>query len=87
MPKSPWSQVRQATPEILVITRRGVRRVTAWRRPLARFIFQYLPEVFATIGGALLILATWMLHPIAGLYVAGLVVLAAAGVVMWARRE
>ena len=86
MSKSPWSQIRQATPEILVITRRGVRRITAWRRPLGRFLFQYLPEVLAVGSGVVVVTATWIIHPIAGLYVAGLMGLAAAGVVMWARR-
>ena len=86
MSKSPWSQIRQATPEVLVVTRRGVRRVAAWPRPLGRFLFQNLPEVLAVVGWALVTLATWIIHPIAGLYVAGLGGLAAAAVVMWARR-
>ncbi len=87
MPKSPWSQIRQATPEILVITRRGVRRFVTWRRPLARLIFKFLPEIFATAGVVLVVLATWKLHPIAGLYIAGVAGLAAAWLIALGRRS
>lgn len=86
MPKSPWSQIRQATPEILVITRRGVRRVIAWRHPLVRTVSQYLPETFASLGVVLLVTATWTIHPIAGLYVAGLSGLGAAWLIAMGRR-
>ncbi len=87
MPKSPWSQIRQATPEILVITRRGVRRLITWRRPLARLISRLLPEILATIGVVLVVLATWIIHPIAGLYVAGVAGLAAAWLIALGRRQ
>ena len=86
MPKSPWSQIRQATPEILVITRRGVRRITAWRRPLARLGSQYLPEGLAVVGVVLVVLATWIIHPIAGLYVAGGAGLGAGWLIVLGRR-
>jgi hypothetical protein len=86
MSKSPWSQIRQATPEILVVTRRGVRRVTAWRRPLGRFLFANLPEVLATVGVVVVITATWIIHPIAGAYVAGGAGLGAAWLVALGRR-
>ena len=87
MPKSPWSQIRQATPEILVITRRGVRRFTAWRRPLVRLVSRFLPEVLAATGVILVISATWIIHPIAGLYVAGVAGLVAAWLIALARRS
>ena len=86
MPKSPWSQIRQATPEILVITRRGVRRFVTWRRPLARLVSKFLPEILATAGVVLVVLATWKLHPIAGLYIAGVAGLAAAWLIALGRR-
>ncbi len=87
MSKSPWSQIRQATPEILVITRRGVRRVITWRRPLARLVFKFLPEILATAGVVLVVLATWKLHLIAGLYIAGVAGLAAAWLIALGRRQ
>ncbi len=86
MTKSPWSQVRQATPEILVITRRGVRRLTAWRRPLVRLGSQYLPEGLAVVGVVLVVLATWIINPIAGLYVAGGAGLGAGWLIALGRR-
>ncbi len=79
MPKSPWSQIRQAPAEILVITRRRVR-------PIARRIFQYLPEVLASFGVVLVVVATWIIHPIAGLYVTGVAGLVAGVVVALGRR-
>ncbi len=87
MAKSPWSQIRQATPEILVITRRGVRRFTAWHRPLARLVSKFLPEVLAIMGVALVVSATWIIHPIAGLYIAGVAGLAAAWLIALGRRQ
>ena len=87
MPKSPWSQIRQATPEILVITRRGVRRITAWRRPLAHGISRFLPEIYATLGVGLVVYATWSIHPTAGIYVAGLAGLGAAWLIALSRRS
>ncbi len=86
MPKSPWSQIRQATPEILVVTRRGIRRITAWRRPLVRYLFQNLPEVFASISVVLVVTTTWVIHPIAGAYVAGGAGLIAAWLIALGRR-
>ncbi len=87
MTKSPWSQIHQATPEILVITRRGVRRLITWRHPLGRIISKFLPEILATAGLVLVILATWIIHPIAGLYIAGVAGLAAAWLIAWGRRS
>jgi len=83
MPNSPKSQIRQATPEILVITRRGVRRIATqgWR-----FVFQNLPEVFGGLGVILVVLATWIIHPIAGLYVAGGAGLGAGWLIALGRR-
>ncbi len=77
--KSPWSQIRQAPAEILVITSRRVR-------PLVRRVFQYLPEVLASFGAVVVVVATWIIHPIAGLYVAGVAGLVAAVVVALGRR-
>ncbi len=87
MPKSPWSQIRQATPEILVITRRGVRLFITWRRPLVSLINKLLPEILATVGVVLVVLATWKLHPIAGLYIAGVAGMAAAWLIALGRRQ
>ncbi len=81
MPKPP--RIRQAKPEILVVTRRGVRRIATqgWR-----FVFQNLPEVFGGLGVILVVLATWIIHPIAGLYVAGGAGLVAGWLIALGRR-
>jgi len=86
MSKSPWSQIRQATPEILVVTRRGIRRFGAWRRYSIRVGSQYLPEGLAVVGVVLVVLATWIIHPIAGLYVAGGAGLGAGWLIALGRR-
>ena len=86
MPKFPWSQIRQATPEILVITRRGIRRFAAWRRYSIRVGSKYLPEGLAVVGVVLVVLATWIIHPIAGLYVAGGAGLGAGWLIALGRR-
>ena len=81
MPKSPL--IRQAIPEILVVTRRGVRRIATqgWR-----FVFQNLPEVFGGLGVVLVVLATWIIEPVAGLYVAGGAGLGAGWLIALGRR-
>ena len=83
MPKSPWSQIRQATPEILVVTRRRVRR---FGRYSIRVGSRYLPEGLAIVGVVLVVLATWIIHPVAGLYVAGGAGLGAGWLIALGRR-
>ncbi len=81
MPKPP--RIRQAKPEILVITRRRVRRFGQYS---IRVSSQYLPEGLAVAGVVLVVLATWIIHPIAGLYVAGGAGLGAAWLIALGRR-
>ena len=45
-----------------------------------------LPEAFAVVGVTLIVAATWMLHPIAGLYSLGVAGLGWAWLVALARR-
>ena len=77
MPKSP--RIRQAIPEILVVTK---RRFGAWRH----YSLRLLPEGLAIAGVVLVVLATWIIHPIAGLYVAGGAGLGAAWLIALGRR-
>lgn len=39
---------------------------------------QWLPDIFALIGGACLIIGAFILHPVAGWFMAGIVLVAAA---------
>ena len=77
MPKPP--RIRQAIPEILVITK---RRFAAWRR----YSLRLLPEGLAIGGVVLVVVATWIIEPIAGLYVAGGAGLGAAWLIALGRR-
>ena len=86
MASSPWEGLRQAKADVLVITRSRARRITARGRPLARTVFEGLPEVFAVVGVTLIVAATWMLHPVAGLYSLGAAGLGWAWLVALARR-
>lgn len=79
-------KLKPARHQSLVITRRGVRRVLAWHKPLMKLASRFAPEILGTLGALLFIGATWAIHPIAGLYAAALGAVGAALVVGLGRR-
>lgn len=79
-------QIRQASADVLVITRRGVRGAVIWLKPWTRKVVELIPELLA-VGGLLLVtVATWTINPTAGLYAAGVSLGVSAWVVAIGRR-